>query len=528
MKQVAIIILVAITMLVACGDSRKHYLVGVSQCSNDPWRDKFNDELQLCTFLYDNYALEFRLAEDSDQQQVEQIDELIDMGVDLIIVAPNKVKTITPAINRAYKKGIPVILFDRKADTQNYTATIGADNEEIGYHMARYLAFQMDGKGRVVEIEGLEGSSAAIERHKGFCKEMGKYPGIKIVGTLHGDWKEASARKAMDKFLENGTHFDAVFAHNDRMAIGARSAVEAKGVTDSILYIGIDALPGKSGGMELVLQGKLDGSYVYPTRGYAVAQLASDILEGRPFKRENKLTGTHVTIYNVKALQLQREEIYKQRAQLYDLHSRVNEYLAQYKHQQVYTILALIIVAILLVSLVVTYKLISAKRRLAEQDAEKKLKNVTNTFHKLIAQELATSVEPTIESDKSAQQQVDDESMIVEDESVIVEVKPGNANSQFIRDFNKCVLKNMGDSSFSVDTLSRELGLSRAQAYRKIKALTGFSPAELIRKTRLKRADQLLKSGGRSVTEVLYEVGFTSSSYFAKCFKEEFGRLPSD
>lgn len=520
MKKIAVIMTLALTMLIACTNQEKQYLIGVSQCSDDPWREKFNDELKLCTFLHDNYSLEFRLANDSDQLQVNQINELIDRGVDLLIVSPNKQKTINSAIDRAHEKGIPVILFDRKADTPNYTAIIGADNEEIGYHIARYLAFQMEEKGRVVEVEGLEGSSAAEERHRGFTKEMAKYPDIKIVGTLHCDWKEESARKAMERFLETGTGIDAVFAHNDRMALGARKAIKAKRPTDSVLYVGIDALPGKGGGLELVSKGILDGSFVYPTRGYMVAQLASDILEGRPYQKVNKLNGTHVTIYNATALKLQREEIYRQRDQLYDLHSRVNQYLAKYNHQKVYTILAAIIIVILIVSLVVTYNLISAKRRLAEQEAEKKLKNVTSTFHKLIAQELVTSVEPAAERDKPTQR--------MEDESVIVEVKSGNANSQFIHDFNQCVLKNMGDSSFGVDMLSRELGMSRAQTYRKIKAITGCSPVELIRKTRLKRADQMLKSGGHTVTEVLYEVGFTSSSYFAKCFKEEFGRLPSE
>jgi signal transduction histidine kinase/DNA-binding response OmpR family regulator len=106
--------------------------------------------------------------------------------------------------------------------------------------------------------------------------------------------------------------------------------------------------------------------------------------------------------------------------------------------------------------------------------------------------------------------------------------KPKDADTQFIDEFRKQVQAQLSDTELNVETLSAGMGLSRVQLYRKIKALTGSSPVELIRITRLKRAERLLKSGGKNISEVSYEVGFSSPSYFTKCYKEYFGVLPGE
>ena len=101
---------------------RHAYKIGVSQCSEDIWREKQNEELKMYTYLYDDVELLFASADDDDQAQISQINHFIDEGVDLLIVSPNQVNTISSAIERAYDKGIPVILFDRKTDSEKYTA----------------------------------------------------------------------------------------------------------------------------------------------------------------------------------------------------------------------------------------------------------------------------------------------------------------------------------------------------------------------------------------------------------------------
>ena len=186
-----------IVILASCSGGKKKYKIGVSQCSEDIWREKQNAELRIAAYLHDNVELQFAAAYDSDERQVQQIDSLVKTGIDLLIVAPNQVATISPAIDRAYDKGIPVIVFERKTSSQKYTAFISADNYEMGSLMGEYIASRLKGQGNVIEIMGLKGSSPAIDRHKGFVDALKEFPDIKLVATLQGDWTEQSAYDAM-------------------------------------------------------------------------------------------------------------------------------------------------------------------------------------------------------------------------------------------------------------------------------------------------------------------------------------------
>ena len=147
---------------------RKGYVIGVSQCSEDIWRDKLNEELRMGTYLFNNVELRITSANDDDRRQIAQIDSLADSGIDLLVVSPNQIHTVSEAIDRAYDRGIPVIYFDRKTNSTKYTAFIGADNYSIGTTMGHYIATKLGGRGRVVEITGLKDSSPAIDRHRGF------------------------------------------------------------------------------------------------------------------------------------------------------------------------------------------------------------------------------------------------------------------------------------------------------------------------------------------------------------------------
>ena len=197
-KQYLYIVIILMIALASCSQSGKRYKIGVSQCSEDIWREKQNAELRMGAYLQGDVELRFAAAYDSDERQVQQIDSLVATGIDLLIVAPNQVATISPAIDRAYDKGIPVIVFERKTSSQKYTAFMSADNYEMGRVMGEYIASQLHGQGRVMEIMGLNGSSPAIERHNGFADALKNYPNIETVATLQGDWTEESAVKATE------------------------------------------------------------------------------------------------------------------------------------------------------------------------------------------------------------------------------------------------------------------------------------------------------------------------------------------
>ena len=714
MRKILLFTVLLISFLSACTKQEKTYKIAVSQCSQDIWRDKLNTELKMGTYFQDGIELQFASADDSDKKQIEQIRQFIADGIDLLIVAPNQASTVSPAIDEAFDHGIPVIVFDRKTNSEKFTAIIGADNHEMGRQMGEYIATQLKGHGRVLEIKGLKGSSPAIERHEGFVEALSAYPGITLVASLQGDWTEESAIKAIKGYKGDLTNIDFVFGQNDRMAVGASKVLPNPVGTK---YCGIDALPGEGNGIVCVRDSILNASYIYPTRGDEVLQLAVNILEGKPYKKENPLMGALVTRDNANVLLMQFEEMKHQGEYLDQLHSRADDYLHQLDNQRAITWLALCLVFLLLVLFVVIYRYQLQKARIV--DERNKMEREQLDFYTQVSHELRTpltliegplnqlastndiqkaSIEATglfaivqrntrqlseiinkmldmqvkgkVESNQSTEKMdiasaplpdkgshMDHTVLIVDDNAdvraylrnilqnqyqineaadgqqgltlaneivpdlivsdVMMPVMNGlefchrvkdntatshipvilltaralsqhqiegyesgadayitkpfsadlllarisnllasriklkalftatnksegngsvteNTNEQVIKEdaffkkFRDFVEHNMTDSDLSVETIGAELGLSRVQLYRKIKALTGLSPVELLRKARLQKAKELIKSTDKTIAEVAYEVGFTAPSYFTKCFKEEFGISPSD
>ena len=499
-----IIILATMAISASCSSGKVKYRVGVSQCSEDIWRDKQNAELRMGAYFHDNVELKFAAAYDSDERQVQQIDSLVDDGIDLLIVAPNQVQTISPAIDRAYDKGIPVIVFERKTSSQKYTALISADNYEMGHVMGEYIVARLHGKGSILEIMGLAGSSPAIERHNGFIDAIKEAPGINLVGSLQGDWAEQTAYETTQQWLS--THkdvsVDLVFGANDRTAMGARKALG-----EGPLYCGIDGLPGKNGGIQLVCDSLLDASYIYPTHGDQLIDLAVRILEGQPYEKETMLMSALVTHDNAKVLLMQSEEIMQQAERLDELHNKADGYLHELDAQRVVNWLALGIIILFLVVFVLFY--LYHLRKIALQR-----ERVMNTLWNLNPEDVHAAPADVEASVPSESEEETSESLVV--------------SSQFITRFREVVETRLADSDVSVEDLAADLNLSRVQLYRKVKAVTGSSPVELLRTARLKRAYQLLLTTDKSVSEVAYDVGFTAPSYFTKCFKDEYGMLPGD
>ena len=704
----------------ACTNRKTKYVIGVSQCSEDIWRDWQNSEMMLESTLHDGVELRFTTARDDSKRQIQQIDSLVESGIQLLIVAPNQLASVTPAINRAYDKGIPVIVFERKTDSPKYTAFVSADNYEIGHIMGDYVVMRLKGKGRVIEILGLKGSSPAEERHKGFTDAL-KDSGIEIVATLQSDWTEERGYEAVKNYKGNLENIDLVFAHNDRSALGARRAfLEAK--TDPLpLFCGIDGLPGKNGGIQMVRDEILDASYIYPTRGDQLLKLALDILDGEPYEKETMLTSAIVTSDNANVLMLESDEVMRQSLRLARLKEKTDAYIQKLSTQRIISFLAVILVFLLIIMIVGIYyhflqqaRIIDERNRMEREkldfytqvshelrtpltliqgpleeltetkeaknaspetkDLYRMLRRNTNQLIELInkmldvqatgsldilaADQQDTVMAPTATQLPTAPKDgnqsnsiliVDDNAdirtllrrilqnryqvneaddgqqglvlaneivpdLIVSDVMMPVMnglefcqrvksniatshipvilltaralskhqvegyesgadayiTKPfsaevllaridnllknrlrlkdlfGNEESKvgpvekpqieepqkkedtFMIKFRDFIEQNMADSELGVETIGAELGLSRVQLYRKVKALTGQSPVELLRTARLHKARRLLQGSDKSISEIAYEVGFTAPSYFTKCFKDEFGISPSD
>ena len=740
MKTRNITFILALLTLCACQSNQKKYAVGVSQCSDDIWRDKQNQELITAAFFHDDIELRFANAKDNSEQQIQQIDSLVESGIDLLIVAPNQMSEVTPAIDRAYDKGIPVIVFERKTNSHKYTAYVGADNYQMGHTMGEYVCQRLGGQGKVMVVTGLKGSSPAIDRHNGFRDAVKRHEGIDIVATLQGDWTKETAYAMVKEWLK--THpqeqIDMVFGMNDRTAMGARQAFEEQN-RELPLFCGVDGLPGDNGGIAQVRDSLLDATFIYPTSGEKLLEVADDILHGRKFEKETALSSAIVTSNKADVLLMESEEVVRESKNLQRLHEKASEYLERMSSQRIFIILAVAVILLLLLLIAITYFYQVQKARMAEERRgmererldfytrvshelrtpltliegpleelatgtdinnaqpesrrlfeilRKNTHNLTAIINKMLnvqecneiwsntenqQQQIAEASEIPESADEGHKQEGDMEQTTVliiddnadlrlylrtilqdhyrvteaangeeglkvareqipdiivsdvmmpvmngleccqrlktdiltshvpvilltaralnkhqiegyrcgadayltkpfakevllaridnlltgrqylrnlwdsqqkESESAVTEVQqqkkdadytapmpaPSSDNKDdndpFMDKLKEVIERHINETDLSVEDICTEMQLSRVQLYRKVKALTGTSPVDLIRKARLAKAHKMLTETTLSISEIAYQTGFTSPSYFNKCFRDEYGTTP--
>ncbi len=351
-------LLLSLLLVSACSPKEIRYRIGVSQCSDDEWRNKMNKEIKREALFYDGVEIDIRTSKDDNQTQIADIEDLLDEGIDLLVVAPNEAEAIAPAVEQALAKGIPVIVVDRKIASDNYTAYIGADNYEIGRTAGEYIISRLGGKGTVVEITGLTGSTPAMERHRGMMDALTKAPDIRIVGKIEGDWLQDEAEHQMERLLLEGVEADLVFAQNDRMAYGAYLAAQEQGKADDITFVGVDALSGEGYGLNQVRDGLLDATFIYPTGGDRVLQTAMNILKKQPYDKETILATALVDKGNARLMQMQTAEITAQDEKLERLNGQIDEYWSRYSVQTFFLyacIICLILFAGLMTMIVRAY-----------------------------------------------------------------------------------------------------------------------------------------------------------------------------
>lgn len=371
MKTLPIICGILFPLFFLCCEQKDKpsYVIGVSQCSDDLWRQTMNNEMVREASFNKDIELKIKTVKDNTKQQIADIEALIYDNVDLLIVSPNESAAITPIIQKAYKAGIPVILVDRKIDTEDYTAYIGADNYQIGKEAGLYAAVVLNGKGNVAEIRGWNGSTSDAERHGGFIAGLMNYPEIRIVAEKRGDYLRNEAETQMTDILKEHDRIDLVFALNDPMALGVYDAV-SKFSGKLPFIIGVDALAGEGGGIENIQKGLQDASFIYPTGGDKVIDLAIKILSDQQFDRENILYTAVVDKSNVRMLQLQTDQIYDYQFKIERMNGLLNQSIAQYSNQTTLfygTIFILLLISILFFVSILAYRSKSKSNRLLEE-----------------------------------------------------------------------------------------------------------------------------------------------------------------
>ncbi len=241
---------------------KEKYKVGFAQTeSNNPWRIAQTNSMKETAEKL-GYQLVYTDAAGSAAKQVADVNSMIAQGVDLIFLAPREEKPLIPAVMAAKKAGIPVILLDRSVDPKlakagnDYLTFIGSDFIKEGQRVAEWLAKNANGKTKIIELEGTTGASPANDRKKGFDEAIKAAGGFEIVASQSGDFARDKGRQVAEALLQAHPDADIVYAHNDEMAIGAISAIEAAGKVPGkdILVLSID---GGKEAVGLVVDGKI-------------------------------------------------------------------------------------------------------------------------------------------------------------------------------------------------------------------------------------------------------------------------------
>lgn len=337
-------------LLASCSPNsgKKEYVIGLSQCMlDDAWRQTMIREVEIEASMYDNLRLEIRNADTNNKQQIEQIRELIRMGVDVLIISPNESAPLTSVAEEAFRAGIPTIITDRKINSELYTTFVGANNYEIGKDAGIYAGKNLQKGAVILEVWGLSTSSPAQERHIGFTDALVGRSDLSFI-KLEGEWRydTTSVRIARMQLPEK---IDFVYAHNDMMAIAAREffvrqdSVEGK----KLHIIGVDAVPGA--GLQAVSDGRITTSFLYPTGGEQVIKAAMKILQGDTVPKYIPLSTSQVNADAARTSLLQSERIENYQQQIEAQRSRLDGMFTQYYFLQN----SLLIISLLMVGFVI-------------------------------------------------------------------------------------------------------------------------------------------------------------------------------
>jgi signal transduction histidine kinase/AraC-like DNA-binding protein len=368
-------VLFCILLLGSCQSPapKERFKIGFSQCGDaDLWRKTMLTEMERELTFHPELELIYRQANDNSETQIRQVRELIQSGIDLLIISPNEASPLTPVVEEAYQKGIPVIVVDRKIASGLYTNYIGADNYQVGRLAGEYAANLLKGEGSIIEVIGLPASSPAIERKRGFKDALAGYPEVKIIKEFQGDWVKQKAKKELAADTAGMQSADLIFAHNDVMAMGAKEATEAANLQVKVL--GVDALSGTGAGLEMIGEKKLTASVLYPTGGSEAIRNALKILQKESLPKETFLQTLVVDSSNVRIMQLQTDKISSQQREIQQQQQMLAENKRIYNSQRtvVYILTITLFVAVFFAGLLFYSRHLNRRinRKLAMQNEE--------------------------------------------------------------------------------------------------------------------------------------------------------------
>jgi signal transduction histidine kinase/DNA-binding response OmpR family regulator len=344
------------------------YRIGFSQCTNgDAWRLAMLAGMQKELSFYPQVSFRMKDARDNSALQEQHIREFLKEGIDLLIVSANEAGPVTPIVEEAYNRGIPVVILDRRTTSQLYTAYVGGNNQEVGQTAGNYVSSLLHQHGNVLEVLGTAGSSPAVDRHKGFAEALTAYPGMHLAATVQTTWERPSVVRQLPAILRAHPEVDLIFAHNDRMALGAYQVCHQLGLANRVRIVGVDGLPGPLGGIQLVKDKVLAATLLYSPGGDEAIRTAMKILRKQPFEKENILGTMVIDSTNVVTTKMQTEKLASQQQDIERQQRLLQAQTAVYTSQR--TALYVMALALLgaIVSGVVIWRALRHNRRITRK-----------------------------------------------------------------------------------------------------------------------------------------------------------------
>ena len=264
--------------------------------NEDPWHRALVKQLRAnLPNDIDVFRFQMKSAEGNAVLQINDLNTYLNEQPKVLMVSPVGPQ-IEPALERAYKNGVPIVMLDAKVGNR-YTTFVGANNFNIGQEVAKYMGQQLNGQGTILIMPGMMQSSMTQDRIAGFNAIMKTaYPAIKVIVGPDSLYVLQNAWVNMNLFLQTKQPFDAVFALNDQMALGVAGALEAAATAEK-LVVGIDCVSRTA--LKAIKDGKIDASFVNPLPGQKALELVVKVLNGEPVQKEYTLPTMRVDAANV-------------------------------------------------------------------------------------------------------------------------------------------------------------------------------------------------------------------------------------
>jgi ribose transport system substrate-binding protein len=274
-------------------------VIGFSQATmNSTWRvAMLEGNKKYAAEHYPDVELIVTDGQNQATKQVSDVKSLMTQGIKVLIISPVQAEPLTPIVNQVMQANIPVVALDREVNTK-VTCHIGAQNRPIGVNAGNFIIEKLNGTGNVIEIEGTVGASATIDRHEGFRDALRLAPRIRVVADQFCDYLREPAMKFVEDALKRfgPGQVQAIYAHDDAMALGALEVVEAAGRLKEIAIVGID---GENRAFQAIKDGKLAATFTYPFCAPEGIQYAYNLAIGEQVPEQIVLKSTRVDASNV-------------------------------------------------------------------------------------------------------------------------------------------------------------------------------------------------------------------------------------